>query len=455
MQVYDLDDLEPVTIQFDENESMGNKVPSNIGNGIELLMNTKKISNSTKRNVHLGEVGEVEDEINKIYNKPIESNTLGGFANNLFNFSNNNNNNNTDNINVNVNDNSSLGSATSNSVHGINKSHDGFSKMNDIPVEFSKYNVISDRDKTLKKKKMMRELSKNSNFQCNQDSSYEDVEDEYNTHIEDKRKDSSVKFQRMWFTTIISSVELFNGLYDPFNISLDGLSDSINDNIDSYDESFGELYVKYNGIKLAPEISILLRLGFTIGTVIFVNRQLNSVPSDMSNIIKQSPVLMKEFAKTATNVATDGYMNSLNMSSSYGPPPKPIETKLPPPSERIMPKSSSRPDIQHSRGPMFHEEGIDIIRDRDHDINQTTNFFQSSNPISRPSSNQRYEMKGPNDIDFSDFLTGIKTKKNTAIEENDSLISVTSMKDMLNQSKPNKRSNRRKVSERNTISLDI
>ena len=94
--------LEPVTIQFDENESMGNKVPSNISNGIELLMNTKKLSNSTKRNVHLGEVGEVEDEINKIYNKPIESNTLGGFANNLFNFSNNNNNNNTDNINVTI-----------------------------------------------------------------------------------------------------------------------------------------------------------------------------------------------------------------------------------------------------------------------------------------------------------------------------------------------------------------
>ena len=41
--------------------------------------------------------------------------------------------------------------------------------MNDIPVEFSKYNVISDRDKTLKKKKMIRELSKNNNFQCNQD----------------------------------------------------------------------------------------------------------------------------------------------------------------------------------------------------------------------------------------------------------------------------------------------
>ena len=57
---------------------------------------------------------------------------------------------------------------------------------------------------------------------------------------------------------------------------------------------------------------------------------------------------------------------------------------------------------------MFHEEGIDIIRDRDHDINQNTIFFQSSNPISVPSSNQRYEMKGPNDIDFSDFLTGKK-----------------------------------------------
>ena len=48
-------------------------------------MNTKKISTSSKRNVHLGEVGEIEDELTRLYsnNKKVETNTLSGFANSL------------------------------------------------------------------------------------------------------------------------------------------------------------------------------------------------------------------------------------------------------------------------------------------------------------------------------------------------------------------------------------
>ena len=421
-------------------------------------MNTKKISTSSKRNSYLGEVGEIEDEINKLYtsksNEPSATNTLSGFASNLFNFSSNQKEE-EDNNKINTN----LGSATSNTVSGVNKSQDGFSKMNDIPVEFSKYNVLSEREKSIKKKKMLRELNKDNrnSHHCNQDTSYEEVEDEYNNYVEDKRKTSSIKFQRMIFMTIVNSLEALNSRFDPFNIPLDGLSEVVNDDLDAYDDTFGELYVKYNGVKISPEISLLLRLGLSIGMITYTNNQFNSMAPDMANELKQNPSFMKEMAKTATRTVMENipfigdFSTSRNPMDEYGPPPKPIQTKLPPPSER----NSSRPDIQLGRGSMFHEQGIDMERDR----LQEENIFPP--PSSQP--NQRYEMKGPKDIDFSEFLSGTKTKintntntnTNTNMDENDSIISVTSMRDMMNQSKNSKRPNRRKTSERNTISLDI
>ena len=463
MKEFNLDELEPINLQVDE---MDSTKETNINSGLELLMNTKKISTSSKRNVHLGEVGEIEDELTRLYsnNKKVETNTLSGFANNLFNYSSND----IQEKKVTMDIDPTLGSATANCVNGIHKSRDGFSKINDIPAEFSGYNKLTDREKKTKKRKMLRDLNKTGNrnpTHCNEDTPYEEVEDEYNVHIEDNRRLSSVKVQKMWFMTIINSLEAVNGWYDPFNMSLDGWSESINDDLESYDDIFAELYDKYKGVKISPELSLLGRVGFSAGITIFTNRQLSSTPNDFSEVVKQSPTLMREFTKTATKIATDAnplfnlFSNQSN-ESNYGPPPRPIETKLQPPSERIIPKNSSRPDISMGRGSMFHEEGIDITNDR---LN-----IQPENVFSPPS--QRYEMKGPKGIDVNDFLPNVKNSINNnnnnnnnnnkdktinILEENDSMISATSMRDMMNQSKPSKKSNRRKLSEKNTISLDI
>ena len=455
MKEFNLDDLEPVNIQIDEVAPTTTTTnETSITSGIELLMNTKKISNSSKRNLHLGEVGEIEDEINKLYsnNKKVETtNTLSGFANNLFNLSSNNDEEKKKNIDID----SNLGSPTANCVSGISKSKDGFSKINDIPAEFSGYNKLSEREKKSKKRKMLRDLNKNGNrnpTHCNEDTPYDEVEDEYNVHIEDNRRQSSVKVQKMWFMTIVNSIEALNGWYDPFNMSLDGWSEAINDDIESYDDIFAELYDKYRGVKISPELSLLGRIGFSAGITIFMNRQLSASSSDFSEVVKQSPTLMKEYTKTATKIVNDSnpifnMFSSQSNESSYGPPPRPVETKLPPPSERMMPKNSSRPDIAVSRGSMFREDGIDMVNDR---LN-----IQQENTFSIPS-NQRYEMKGPKDINVNDFLpnVNIKTKVNV-LEENDSMISATSMREMMMNNKPSKKTNRRKLSEKNTISLDI
>ena len=72
-------------------------------------------------------------------------------------------------------------------------------------------------------------------------------------------------------------------------------------------------------------------------------------------------------------------------------------------------------------------------------------------------------MRGPQNLDINNILSGLKTKEvmlheqsmNSIMEDNDSMISVTSLRDMNNTTLP-KRTNRRKQrSDKNTISLDI
>ena len=321
--------------------------------------------------------------------------------------------------------------------------------MNEIPIEFN--NKISDREKRRKKRMMIKKLEEwhekgfvknSSNF--NVDSSYEEVEDEYESALENKRLKDSIKVQGWWFMTFVNSIEYANAAFDPFDINLDGWGEQINDDLENYDEIFSELYQKYKGGKIAPEISLLLRLGFSASVVAFTNKSLSTATPAFNDVIRQSPELMKAFtnATVKSMSATSPGFNfanamannddSNNNQTSFGPPPAPVETKLQPPSQR--------PDIIAGRGvtPMFREQGVDIGRN------------QQRQDVQRP------EMRGPQNVDIDHLLNGLKTRDTynpNILPENDSMISASSMRDMMN-SKP-KRSNKRKSSEKNTISLDI
>ena len=45
---------------------------------------------------------------------------------------------------------------------------------------------------------------------------------------------------------LISGIEFLNNRFDPFDIKLDGWSESIHENLNEYDDVFEELYEKYN-----------------------------------------------------------------------------------------------------------------------------------------------------------------------------------------------------------------
>ena len=457
-----LSDLEPISLSFNDDFSVPPPTPSvSFGTGIELLMNDKKKSSSSSVNIDLGELDRIEDELNELTDKSSvsapssETKTLSGFASNLFGFGNTKTNEKSD---------SKLGSATAESIGGKSSTWDGFSKVNDIPNEKPSTARMTDREKRRKKRAMIKKLEEwyekglvKHITHFNMDSAYEEVEDEYETAMEDKRKKDSIKLQGWWFMTFVNSVEYANAAFNPFDLNLDGWGEQVSEDIDSYEEIFSELHEKYKGGKMAPELSLLLRLGFSAAVVNFTNKALSSATPGFNDVIRQSPELMKAFTNATVNSMSQqspgfAFANNLMQEQSSRPrgppPPAPVETKsMPAPQRPSMQFTSNRPDINAGRGAMFREEGVEL---NNHfvDLNR-----EESTPQSRP------EMRGPQNTDIDNILAGLKTRtvnihESAPTQEDDSMISISSLKDAQNATMP-KRSRRKQRSDKNTISLDI
>ena len=472
MEVIDinLDNLEPVSLSFDEpNTSSASTQPSvNFGPGVELLINDKKVSANSSTKVDMEDLDNLENELNNLSQSVDNSGVtpepttkslggLGGFGD-MFNF--NKKEESKDVGNIDEIKPSNIGSATMESI-GSTKTWDGFTKASEVPNQ-STGAKLSDREKRRKKRAMIKKLDEwyekglikhTSNF--NMDSDFDEVEDEYETAMEDKRKKDSIKLQGWWFTTLVNSLEYANAVFDPFGLNLDGWGEQINEDIDSYEEIFAELHDKYKGGKMAPEVSLLLRLGFSGAVLNITNKALSTATPGFNDVIKQSPELMKMFsAATAQTMSQQNsgfeFVNSVlhpdeQVNTSFGVPPPPMKTREEAPPQRPgmqFTNTATRPDLAMGRGAMFKEEGVDV----------TNQFVNVNEPQARP------EMKGPSNVDLDDLLSGLKTRNiepsQNRNDENDSMVSVNSLRDNQNNVLP-KRTRRKQKSDRNVVSLDI
>ena len=530
MEIIDigLNDLEPISITLDDTKPGSFGGSSGFGGGIELLMNDKKRAASVSSHVDMDDLDKIENELNELTGKGGSSSnygsssgngsgsgsgggffesttkTLSGFGN-MFGLGGSTTQSKPDaDVGYEKSD-SRLGSATVESI-GNSKTWDGFTKLNDIPNE--KFEdapsaaKMSEREKRRKKRAMLKKLEEwrekgliSGNNHFNMDSNYEEIEDEYETALDDKRKKDSIKLQGWWFMTAINSVEYLNAAFNPFDLNLDGWGEQVAEDIDSYEEIFAELHDKYKGGKLSPELSLLLRIGFSAAVVNFSNKALSSAAPGFNDVIKQSPELMKMFTdatvKSMSNNSpgfafASNLMNSPdNVNTSFGPPPKPVETKSMPSQMRQMnftDTPSNRPDISMGRGTMFREQGVELnngyssatAQERSSNVQERSSAVQERSlrpPAPAPTQTQgpsaRPEMRGPQ-TDIDNILSGLKTKAvniherpvamdAVSVEDvNDSMISISSLKDVQNANMPKRTQNRRKnTSNKNTISLDI
>lgn len=491
MEVIDLglSDLDPVSISFNEDPLPSNG--SSLGAGIELLMNDKKKTSSGSMNIDLGELDKLENELNDLSNssKAADTKSIGGLSGfgSFFGFGKDKGQSTSSTIEPSE---SNIGQATADSM-GNTKTWDGFSKINEIPQSGpSGGSRLSDREKRRKKRMMIKKIDEwyekgliKSNPHFNIESNYEEVEDEYETALEDKRKKDSIKLQGWWFMTAVNSLEYANAAFNPFDINLDGWGEQVNEDIDSYEEIFSELHDKYKGGKLSPEISLLLRLGFSAAVVNFTNKALSSATPAFNDVIKQSPELMKMFTNatvSSMSQASPGFNFANNMmkdatgpSMNIGPPPAPVETKSMQFSGQrpgnntmnFMSPPQNRPDISMGRGASA-SAGIDISQQYE-SVNRPMQM-PSRPEMKGPPMSGRPEMKGPQ-TDIDSILSGLKTRPvdippvNNQVQEpaneyagvDDSMISISSLKDMQDANMPKRTRRRNNGSRGNTISLDI
>ena len=471
---------DPISINVNEKST----IPSNVsfGSGIELLMNDKnKSSSNDSIKIDLGDLNDLENELNELTSDSQTKNettqnkdakTLTGMASDLFGLGGFSKTNDTTSEPLKMNldsTTSNIGQATSESI-GNSKTWDGFSKMNDVP-SMPSMPSMSDREKRRKKRMILKKMEDwyakgqvKQNSDLNMDSSYEEIEDEYETIMEEKRKKDSIKLQGWWFMTFVNSIEYGNAALNPFDLNLDGWGEQIGEDIDSYEEIFSELHDKYKGGKMAPELSLLLRIGFSAAVVNFSNKALSSATPGFNDVIKQSPELMKMFTDATVNSMSQQsssfeFANNLmqdQMNKPKGPPPPaPVETKTQVPPQRpgmmFTDKPGNRPDINAGRGTMFREDGLDVNRAGIH-LNETAPPIRTG----------RSEMKGPQSGDIDNILSGLKTR-NVNIQKpptnettnNDSMISASSLRDIQNTNIPHTSSKKRNKSDKNIISLDI
>jgi len=451
-----INNLDTVEINLQPDNGGDSELP-----GIELLMNDNMKKTGNK--IDVGDLNNLEDELNNLSQvdiniqetKPVEEkksekSLLNGFTG-IFK------------SNVETNNNSNLGSATAETIGNTN-TWDGFQKMNDIPVKETVYTTkLSEREIRRKKRMMLKKLEEwndkgllktYSNFTL--DSNFDEIEDEYESAIEDKRRKDSVKLQGWWFTTFVNTIEYGNAAFDPFGLNLDGWGEQISEDLDSYDEIFGELYEKYKGGKMAPELSLLLRIGFSAAVVNFTNKALSTSVPGFNDVIRQSPELMKAFTNATVNSMSQqspgfAFANQMMEEENFKkqqngpPPPAPVKTRTQQPPMRpgqmaFTENINERNDIRMARG---NKDGISI------------NEFSNANeqPKMRP------EMKGPQTSNIDQILSGLKTKnidlKEEKANDNKSVISVNSISELSSEKIPKGTKKRKQKSDKNTISLDI
>jgi hypothetical protein len=134
----------------------------------------------------------------------------------------------------------------------------------------------------------------------NMNSNLEDMRSEYYKLKKQRENESSVKFQRKILMAAVTGAEFLNNKFDPFDVKLDGWSESINDNINDFDEIFEELADKYTGkSEMAPEIKLLMAIGGSAFMFHLTQTLFKSSMPGMGDIMQQNPDLMKQFAQAA------------------------------------------------------------------------------------------------------------------------------------------------------------
>ena len=110
-----------------------------------------------------------------------------------------------------------------------------------------------------------------------------------------------------------------NDKFDPFELKLDGWSESVHENLEDFDEIFEELYDKYKERgKMPPEARLVMALAGSGFMCHVSNTFLRSRMPSMDDILRQNPEIARQFATAAAKQAGPGFGNFMSMAMNGG-----------------------------------------------------------------------------------------------------------------------------------------
>jgi hypothetical protein len=160
-------------------------------------------------------------------------------------------------------------------------------------------------------------------------SSLDEMELEYKRLVEHRQLDNSVKMQRRMLISFASMLEFLNGKFNnPFDLHIDGWSEHLTEEIESYDDVFESLYERYkDSINMAPEMKLIMMVGSSAFWYhLTSNMSKSMMPNLMNNVMKQNPDLMRQFQSATLNTMGQGnpamaqFMGNMSPGMSQGPP---------------------------------------------------------------------------------------------------------------------------------------
>lgn len=298
--------------EIDNVNLVSSSIESNLGDGVEFLMNEKKKNKSPK--VMDNKMNDINDELNDIDNIALSTNKEVRYDNKLK-------------ESAPVIENILLRDLPS------GNGNESFKPLEEINInEYTETIKKNDAEASLREKfEMLRKLesleAKGANLskRYTMDSELKEMKGEYDFLVNEKEKENSIKFQGKILTTMITGLEFLNSKFDPFDIKIDGWSEQVTENVDDYDEIFSELHEKYrSNAKMAPEIKLLFQLASSGIMIHMTNTMFKSSLPGMDDIMRQNPDLMRQFTSAAmnsmesTNPGLSNFMNDLGSGERGG-----------------------------------------------------------------------------------------------------------------------------------------
>jgi hypothetical protein len=218
------------------------------------------------------------------------------------------------------------------------------------------------------------------------DNSLDEIKAEYDRLVDARNLEGSLRFQRQALMGVVTGLEWMNNRFDPFDLNLDGWSESVHENVEDFDEIFEELYDKYKDRgKMPPEARLLFALAGSGFMVHVSNTFMKQRMPSASDVLKNNPELARQFAAAAANQAGSGFGNFMGMAMGAGGGPQPM-TQGP-----AGPQGTESMSPQGPTGAFFGSS--------QQAATQMPNTPQVMASVEPPRQTARKEMRGPSGVD--------------------------------------------------------